>query len=131
MSSLFWPIVLLFGFSLAAFLLSDRAMKLLSPEEKGRLVEATSATRKWKLLLLGVVFVAMAFPGLLTGLDTTLFMIGFGIAIFVPILMSFLLLYKKMKVLELPETFRRKFLSARLLSMAGVLVFLIMTSLKF
>ena len=129
--SLFWPILVLIGFAFVAYLLANRAMKLLTTEEKGRLVEATASAGKWRLLLFAVVLLFVAFPGALAGVDKTLLVIGLCVAMCLPIVLGLMYVMKKMRELELPETFRRKYLLARMVNLAGFVVFLIMVSLRF
>ncbi|MDQ3635898.1 MAG: hypothetical protein M3405_15545 [Acidobacteriota bacterium] len=104
-------------------LISERALKLLSENEKGRLLEGFSKYRIFSLI--GVVVLVLIHISLQSFMPNSYFA---SLPVFVGILVLYLLLssiysYTKLKNLEMPDNYINQFLLSTLIQYLGIFVF--------
>lgn len=108
---------------LAARLIAERALKLLTENEKGILLEGFSKKRIYSLI--GVVALVLIHLVLQSLLPNSYFA---GLPFFVAVLVLYLLAssiyaYKKLKSLEMPENYISQFLLGTFIQYVGIFIF--------
>jgi len=106
----------------ASRIVSERALKQLSIEEKGTLLDSFSGYRLYNtIVILGlfvVYFVAINyFPQSYSLLTLIFIVLFFAVSITISVLS-----YKKLKALNMPENYIKSFLASMAIQYAGVLI---------
>lgn len=112
---------------LAARMINEKAMKKLSAEEKGLLVDGFASNRMWSMgliiLLIAGYFLVLRFElvNVFVGLVTYLVLL----AVFITV--QFVTADRKLKELGLPMVYMRSYRSSVLLRVGGMVLFFLIT----
>jgi hypothetical protein len=111
--------IVLIGAVIAGRFIGEAGLKALSAEQKGQLIEQTTAIRKYGLIvLLVLMFVVWNKPPLMAA------------AAFLYILGSYGFYFYKVRQLALPATYVKSFAASMAVSLLGVVGFFIVLGMK-
>lgn len=112
--------IALFAAIIISRIINERGYRVLSDEEKVRLMDGFSKTRAYSLIPLLVLIGGYCFLMTKTSMDRGVLSIGyFGLLIAFVVIRS-VMNHKKMKALDLPDSYRRMFTISQLVSLVGV-----------
>ena len=108
---------------IAGRLISERALKILSDDEKGKLLQGFSKHRIFSFV--GLVILVLVHFALQSSMSNSYFasLSAFVGALVLYLLMSSIYAYKKLKDLKLPDEYINQFLISTLIQYIGIFVF--------
>lgn len=112
-------LVALFGAIIAGRVLSEKAMKQLNGDQKIRLMDSFSGFRKYSLIplvVILVVYLLMVNANVLTGPSGHVIFLG-GIVVY--LLVSQVVAYRRLRRLDLPDSYLRTFRISQIVVLLG------------
>jgi hypothetical protein len=101
-------------------IINERGYRLLSDEEKVRLMDGFSKTRAYSLIPLFLLIGGYSVLMTKTNLDKSVISIGFFSLLIAFILIRSVMNHKKMKRLDMPDSYRRMFNISQIVSFIGI-----------
>lgn len=112
-------IALLFAIA-ASRVLSERAIRRLTPEQKLKLIDGFSATRTYSTLFTVILTISFFLLQAQPQINQRYLAIGFGASIAIIVVVRMTLTQRKLKLLDMPWDYRRMFFLAQIIAFAGL-----------
>ncbi len=106
-------------------IITERGVRHLSTEEKGRVVETFSSFRIWNLLPLILVLGAYVFMRSDITQSTSLYN-GLLVLLFIIALLSKLYIARRLRALDLPQSYLRMQMIGQMVSLGALVVFFVL-----
>lgn len=103
----------------ASRIINERGYRILSAEEKLRLMDGFSSARAYSLIPLVILICVFAFLLTQTALDKSIVTGGYFTVLVVYVVLRSVWSHRKMKSLLMPATYRRYFTISQLLALLG------------
>jgi hypothetical protein len=101
-------------------IINERGYRLLSADEKLRLMDGFSRTRAYALIPLAILIGAFYFLATSTALNSDALAIGYFVSLIGYIIVRAALNQRKLTTLQMPISYRKYFMTAQAISMLGV-----------
>ncbi|QDV46755.1 hypothetical protein Enr13x_66640 [Stieleria neptunia] len=112
-------IALIFAIVVSRFI-SERAYRDLDSDQKLRLMDGFSSTRMYSMVPLLILVAAFWYLTTKTELDKSLITTAYFGLLIVYVVVRTILNQRKLLALEMPDTYRRMFMTAQAVSLVGV-----------